>query len=251
MKIEKINDNQIRCTLDSSDLTKRHIHMYELAYGTEKSRRLFQEMIGYAEQHFDFDTEDLPLVVEAIPLSQDSIAIRVTKVSYPDELDSRFSTFSDIPEDLDLFYPEDEDYMEEIPLGRDNVNAGDILSLTESSEKDAPQEKGTSSVTIDPAKFIRLYRADSLDDLIALGHVLNGYYTGDNALYHPKNNDYYLLLHIGDHTASQFNKICNVASEYATMRRITTGTEQYFGEHSRPVLAHYALQTLARIPKRK
>ena len=36
MKIEKINENQIRCTLTKDDLAERQIKLSELAYGTEK-----------------------------------------------------------------------------------------------------------------------------------------------------------------------------------------------------------------------
>ena len=36
MKIEKINDNQIRCTLTHADLAARNLKISELAYGTEK-----------------------------------------------------------------------------------------------------------------------------------------------------------------------------------------------------------------------
>ena len=41
MKIEKINDNQIRCTLNSDDLATRQIKLSELAYGSEKRRTFF------------------------------------------------------------------------------------------------------------------------------------------------------------------------------------------------------------------
>lgn len=249
MKIEKINDNQIRCTLDGSDLAARHISLHELAYGTQKAQRLFNDMVDFAGQHFHFDIEDMPLVIEAIPLSHDSIMLILTKVSYPDELDARFSTFSDMPDDLDLFYPEDDNYMEEIPLGRDIVNAGEILSVDESGDKDNRIQNNEPAVTADPSKFIRLFESNTLDALISLGHVLKGYYHADNALYHPRKNCYYLVLTIGQHTARQFNKICNVSSEYATMRRMNGGMEQYFAEHARPVLEHYALQTLSEIPK--
>mgnify|MGYP000392291375 FL=1 len=34
MKIEKVNDNQIRCTLTRADLDDRHLKLSELAYGT-------------------------------------------------------------------------------------------------------------------------------------------------------------------------------------------------------------------------
>ena len=36
MKIEKINDNQIRCTLTREDLENHQIRISELAYGTEQ-----------------------------------------------------------------------------------------------------------------------------------------------------------------------------------------------------------------------
>ena len=37
MKIEKLNENQIRCTLTHADLAARHLKLSELAYGTEKA----------------------------------------------------------------------------------------------------------------------------------------------------------------------------------------------------------------------
>ena len=35
MKIEKVNENQIRCTLTKQDLADRQINLRELAYGSE------------------------------------------------------------------------------------------------------------------------------------------------------------------------------------------------------------------------
>ena len=45
MKIEKVNDNQIRCTLTRADLDDRHLKLSELAYGTEKAKSLFRDMM--------------------------------------------------------------------------------------------------------------------------------------------------------------------------------------------------------------
>ena len=39
MKIEKVNDHQIRCTLTKADLADRELKISELAYGTEKAKR--------------------------------------------------------------------------------------------------------------------------------------------------------------------------------------------------------------------
>ena len=48
MKIERISENQIRCTLTSFDLSVRNLNLKELTYGSEKSRALFREMLQRA-----------------------------------------------------------------------------------------------------------------------------------------------------------------------------------------------------------
>ena len=58
MKIERINENQIRCTLSSFDLSVRNLNLGELAYGSEKARKLFREMIQKASNEVGFEAED-------------------------------------------------------------------------------------------------------------------------------------------------------------------------------------------------
>ena len=73
MKIERINDNQIRCTLTKKDLADRQIKLSELAYGTEKAKALFRDMMQQASFECGFDAEDIPLMIEAIPISSECI----------------------------------------------------------------------------------------------------------------------------------------------------------------------------------
>ena len=101
MKIERINENQIRCTLSSFDLSVRDLNLGELAYGSEKAKKLFREMIQKASNEVGFEAEDIPLMVEAIPLSNESIMLIITKIEDPEELDTRFSKFSPMAEDED------------------------------------------------------------------------------------------------------------------------------------------------------
>jgi adapter protein MecA 1/2 len=107
MKIEKLSDRQIRCILDKSDLADRHIKISELAYGSEKVKKLFQEMMRQASYELGFDAEDIPLMIEAIPVSSECIVFMITKVEDPDELDTRFSKFTPEDEDFDD-YPMDD-----------------------------------------------------------------------------------------------------------------------------------------------
>ena len=69
MKIEKVNDHQIRCTLTREDLADRELKLSELAYGTEKAKDLFRDMMQQASFEFGFEADDIPLMIEAIPLS--------------------------------------------------------------------------------------------------------------------------------------------------------------------------------------
>ena len=94
MKIEKLSENQIRCTLNKSDLAARQLKISELAYGSEKAKKLFQDMMQQASYEFGFEAEDIPLMIEAIPVSTDSIVLIITKVEDPEELDTRFSKFA-------------------------------------------------------------------------------------------------------------------------------------------------------------
>ena len=102
MKIEKVNDNQIRCTLTKEDLADRQLKLSELAYGTENAKALFRDMMQQAAYEYGFEAEDIPLMIEAVPMSADSIILIVTKVEYPEELDTRFSKFSDSDPDSDF-----------------------------------------------------------------------------------------------------------------------------------------------------
>lgn len=110
MRIEKLSENQIRCTLNKADLASRQLKISELAYGSEKAKDLFRDMMQQASYEFGFDAEDIPLMIEAIPVSPDCIILIITKVEDPEELDTRFSKFSPHSSEEDGI---DEDYEED------------------------------------------------------------------------------------------------------------------------------------------
>ena len=116
MKIEKISDSQIRCTLNRSDLQSRELKLSELAYGTEKAKNLFHDMIEQAAHQFGFKADDIPLMIEAIPVSADCIILNITKVEDPEELDTKFSRFTP-SDDMDMDDDMDDDYDDLLPEG--------------------------------------------------------------------------------------------------------------------------------------
>ena len=72
MKIEKINENQIRCTLTREDLELHQIRLSELAYGSEKAKKLFRDMMEQAQLEFGFEADNIPLIMRQF-LSQQTV----------------------------------------------------------------------------------------------------------------------------------------------------------------------------------
>ena len=106
MKIEKVNENQIRCTLTREDLARSELKISKIDSGTEKAKSLFRDMMQQANFEFGFEAEDIPLMIEAIPLNADCIVLIITKVEDPEELDTRFSRFApSVTEDSDSRKP--------------------------------------------------------------------------------------------------------------------------------------------------
>ena len=154
MKIEKLNENQIRCTLSREDLDSRKIRLSELAYGSEKAKSLFRDLMLQASEQFGFEVNNTPLMIEAIPVSKDSIVLIVTKVEDPDELDSRFARFS--PED-GMPVPKDGDLSSASLTGLD-----DILDLISRLSSAHLQKSGQSSA----AKASRSGKSAAQSDLV-------------------------------------------------------------------------------------
>lgn len=248
MKLEKISDNQIRCTLTGEDLATRQIKLSELAYGTDKAKNLFQDMMQQAQYEFGFEADNSPLMVEAIPVAPDSIVLIITKVDDPEELDTRFSKFA--PDSSDV-------------SAKDTVHvsgADDIIDMfhkltdaqkqaaKKSTQKGAVSSPGESEASEAPEKPVNLVEAfhfQSLDDVILSAHGLNGFFTGQNSLYHnEKSKEYQLVLHQSDYSPETFNKVCNILSEYGAGGSFSLAAEAYLREHGNMIIADQALQKL-------
>lgn len=246
MKIEKVNENQIRCTLSRQDLAERQINLRELAYGSEKAKGLFHDMIQQANYEFGFEANDIPLMVEAIPLSSESLILQITKVEYPEELDTRFSNFSELDED-ELFYESDSQNIVS-PKGADDILGifNKIREKAKSAATAGDQKEEAVPVEQVPADFTKMFEFPTLEQVVRLACVLEDYYNGRNDLYkNEKKNSFYLVIHKDEHTPEEFNKICNIICEYARQKNYTPAIGAFFSEHGHKITGPRALQMLA------
>lgn len=241
MKIEKINDNQIRCTLTRADLAERELKLSELAYGTEKAKSLFHDMMQQAASEFGFEAEDIPLMIEAIPASSDSIILIITKVEDPEELDTRFSKFAPSSADPDIRRQNVLDKLE---------GAEEILDLI-NKVKEAVAEPSSKNISDKQAKKtsgIRLFSFANMDSVIHACHLLKSMYNGSNTLYKDQANDVFILaLTQSDHSANEFNKICNMLSEYGSLERASAAVLAFLEEHCDIIVSSDAVQRLGAI----
>lgn len=94
MKIEKINDKQIKIFLNQNDLEERDIKLSEFAYGSEKAQSLFRDMMERASEECGFYVDTNKFIIEAIPSSIDSIILIITKVSENEDILDRLGIYN-------------------------------------------------------------------------------------------------------------------------------------------------------------
>lgn len=247
MKLERVNEHQIRCTLTRADLAARQIKISELAYGSEKAKLLFRDMMQKASYELGFEADNIPLMIEAVPLSSESIILIITKVDDPEELDTRFANFAPSVHDSDSDNSID-NLISSISADAENVL--DLFkkfrqSLSSEQNDENPEAVLEASSGFDLTKS---YSFDSLDSVIKVSKLLKNFYFGKSSLYkNVKTDKLLLVVSKSNHTPEDFNRVCNIVSEYGICEKYTEATAAYLEEHGECILKDNALQTLVEI----
>lgn len=253
MRLERISENQIRCTLSKNDLEDRNLFINELAYSTDKTKALFRDMMQQAFYELGFDAEDIPLMIEAIP-SAETLVLVITKVEDPEELDTRFSKFTK-PHIMDIdLDPEDEDEDEEdfatiYGSMEDELDVNDMPEQnTFSRFDDFSADKSYKPNTNMASMSQQVFCFHDLDVIITVASLLRNVYHEPSQLYKDaKEQCYYLMLQRGALTSSAFLRICNLVSEYGDIVPFTYASIFYFQEHFIDIAGNYALEALAKL----
>ena len=218
-----------------------------------------------AQIEFGFEADNIPLMIEAIPVSGESVILIITKVEDPEELDTRFSKFSPYKKNkqdtihfdgadniIDIFqklYEETKKVVSSKETPKE-ISSEETTSEETASESQTPADQATKKTTSSKSKIsvnlLRLYSFQQLDDVIAAAHGLDGFYKGVNTLYKDEDSLYQLVVHQSSCTAEEFNKVCNILSEYGSSRAFTPAGEAYLKEHGE-LISRKALQQLARL----
>lgn len=210
MDMERISENQVKFVLNKLDLQMRDIKMAELAYGTEKTQRLFKEMLTEAFDKFNFNVENIPLMIEAIPISTDSIIIFISKVDNPSDIEERFTSFS--PKQID--------------------------------KKERQLKKDISKKSNQNIYFVLIYSFDNLSQVTDVSKRLREFYIGHSSVY-KLNSRFYLVL---DRLENQNKKITSylelILSEYGHKHLSNNISMHYLAEHGEVLIKSDALDIL-------
>lgn len=265
MKIERLSENQIRCTLYKADLAEKELLLTELAYGTDKAKELFRELMQQASNELGFEVDNIPLMIEAIPVSPECLVLIITKVEDPDELDSRFSRFTkpveagnaydeDRDEDDDNIEMIEEEPMEEVDARK--ATEGLIQALGNLAEGlgaiGGAQAAKRAKEAVEKAEALkdvfRVFAFDSLDEIIISANNVKNIYKSENTLYkNPMDSVFYLYLTKDNNSDNEFVRTCNLLSEYGKRIRTTYATPSHMEEHFKVIIDGNALQTLSQI----
>ena len=312
MKIEKINDRQIRCVLTKEDLETRKIRLSELVCGGEKARGLLRDMVIRAARELNFSFNNNPLMIEAVPSGKDQLVLIITRVDDPKELDSRFKQFSGLGEkakkdpgkkesdqgvSLSLSGADDilnllRKFTKRLEEGRSVLakeksdasgqgegrlaasGQGDGRMIVPGQGDDRTGSFGQGEVRVDAPgrgdgkaagadlasdrlqkspealeedlfRYTRFYLFRSLENVLSASKRVPETYSGENTLYkNPDDGAFYLLIRKMNTDPEQFNRICNVLSEYSMPMDYSSGMDEFFREHMKVIVADNAMQSL-------
>ena len=213
MKIERISENQLKLTLTKDDLKERDIKLEDLITPSEKTQKLFRDIMEQALDEEDFVSENTPLMVEAVPMGTEGIMIIVTKVNNKDKKGN---------------------------------NAADLLHQAQESRRWKKKPLDTLEHAEEMNSDILIYSFPALDDVIRVSLRLDSGFKGESAVY--KNDGKYFLVLQGDtYTAEESSDTLElVLKEYGQKHVSTPLAKYYLLEHGETIIAEKEVKALAK-----
>jgi len=212
MRIEKINENQIKFFLTKTDLLERNLDLIELAKGTEKAQELFRDIMEKAMEVCGFNAENVLLMVEAMSVSTDSIIIIVSKVANDDDADKNIKL--EPPSQNERKY-----------LAHDIID--DHTEVSENSD-------------------ILIYSFSCLDDVSGASLAISDIFGGESSLY-KLDGKYLLILDSKQNDILSFDSVSSVLSEYGSRQISSSVSKYHIMEFAESIIKHNAIGIMSEL----
>lgn len=211
MKIERISENQLKLTLTKDDLMERNIKLEDLIAPSDKTQKLFRDIMEQALDEEDFISENTPLMVEAMPSGADGIMLIITKVT-----------------------------------SKDRKNPSALLQQAQELRRWKKKPLDAQEHTTEEHSDLLIYSFPQLDDVIDVSLRLEGSFTGNSAVY--KNEGKYFLVLQGDtYTAEESSEELELLLKEYGQKHISTPLAKYYLlEHGETIIGEQAVKALAK-----
>lgn len=286
MRFEKINENKVKIELTKEDLVKHNIKLTDIAFGSDSSRRVLHDIMTQAFDELEFEPDNLPLVIEAVPTSSFSINIFITKMRTEEEFEANVEkvakqneknlqglnllekftndfekmTKDIIGDDIDIstiFKDSEDDLLELVEeLDKDSKNSKDAVSI-KSNKSNEEKAKVMKEKLIEKDKIKKtkvsilnkteiIYKFEKIDDIIALSHSLAKFYTGKSRLY--KHEDvYYILFDAKGYEKLDIVKLRLTLDEFGEFVSTHKVAKGFLNEHGKVILKSDVLKKLNKV----
>lgn len=261
MKIEKLSDNKIRCTLTREDLQQRGLRLSELAYGTDKAKELFRDMMLQAQYQFGFSAENTPIMIEAIPMGGGNIVLIVTKVENPEELDTRFSSFAPSVQSDSMDKNREPSPFEQLLAairgqGEDGDGTADAAAFAEAREIKGSAAHGGRGLRPQDIKAYqnhllthRIYVFPSISAAADAARIVAPGFTGESALLvDQEEHAYYLFISMKDLSeVDAMQSRLAALSEYGRTSLSPYARMEHIREHGKTIIERDAIARLSEL----
>ena len=213
MKIERLNDNQFRCTISAMELIQRHMSLKKLSTDSNDARRLVREMIELSENEVGFEPNELPVMVEAIRNPQGDLVFTITKINSPDELPPQLQPQAEALRALQAIagvLKNRQDWVktrQPVPLA--------IFAFSEEYGVKLPPRLKTTPEGIQSSLY-----------------------------YSKEQGQYFLLISSQPKNMDAFHQVCLLLSEYGRSVPSTSASKAYYAEHTQVIYPHRAIEQL-------
>jgi adapter protein MecA 1/2 len=212
MKIERVSENQLKLTLSRTDLVERDLKLEDLINPSDKTQKLFRDIMEQALDEYDFINESTPLMVEAVPVGVDGIMIIVTKIDQKNK--------SENPMDL-LFKNKEAHKWKKKPL--------DTVEANNNENED-----------------LLIFSFQTLDESIQASLRLHDCYQGESEL-HKSNQRFFLVLQADTYPAEENNDYIELILNEFGQKHISTSLAKYYLlEHGETLIGSNAIEILAK-----
>lgn len=241
MKIEKLNDNQIKFTLWTEDLEENDVEISDITSNNEKGEELLRMMIERAKDELGFETDDQSILIEAMTIDNECVVLILTKVDRNADDETKNDLLGQLRQQVhEIARTQRENAEKErrtLP-GSKQQPGDNMYKMADAQEK----------TTTPPEQAYLIFRFDNLDNLIYVSKLCGIYYDSDNTLYkNPKDQAYFLVATRNRNTAEEFDNLNNALQEYGMKYMQTSSTRFFIDEHYTRIIENTAIQTLAEL----